>query len=147
MKSRLGVAVLAIFMLCLASSAAAQTSGGYLGEYSANRYDPDSTSNPYGRYGSRFSQDSINNPFSQHFNRFNPDPPRLYGHDGTYIGRLGGNRFHPDSTANPYGRYGSRFSPDSVNNPYGRFGSRFSPYSATNPYATQPPRIYATDPY
>lgn len=36
--------------------------GRYRGEYSSYRYDPDSVSNPYGRYGSRYSPDSINNP-------------------------------------------------------------------------------------
>jgi hypothetical protein len=30
---------------------------------SANPYDPNSTSNPYGRYGSPYSADSINNPY------------------------------------------------------------------------------------
>ena len=37
--------------------------GNYHGKLSANPYDPDSTSNPYGCYGSPFSPDSINNPF------------------------------------------------------------------------------------
>jgi hypothetical protein len=38
-------------------------SGNYLGNFSANQYDPNSTSNPYGRYGSPYSPDSINNPY------------------------------------------------------------------------------------
>ena len=37
--------------------------GQYLGNLSANPYDPNSVSNPYGRYGSRYSPDSINNPY------------------------------------------------------------------------------------
>lgn len=34
-----------------------------LGNLSANPFDPDSTSNQFGRYGSPFSPDSVNNPF------------------------------------------------------------------------------------
>lgn len=37
--------------------------GEYRGRWSANRYDYESTSNPYGPYGSRYSPDSINNPY------------------------------------------------------------------------------------
>ena len=37
--------------------------GNYRGRLSTNRYDPDSTRNPYGQYGSRYSPDSINNPY------------------------------------------------------------------------------------
>ena len=40
--------------------------GTYLGELSANRYAPDSVSNPYGRFGSRYSPTSINNPYSRY---------------------------------------------------------------------------------
>ena len=58
-----------------------------------------------------------------------------------YLGRLSNNPYLPDSTSNPYGRYGSRYSPDSINNPYGRYGSQYSNESVTNPYATNPPSI------
>ena len=54
--------------------------GNYRGKLSANPYDPDSTSNPYGHYGSPFSPDSIKNPY------------------GT------GNPYSPSSPTNPYGR-------------------------------------------
>jgi len=37
--------------------------GNYRGRLSTNRYDPDSVSNPNGRYGSKYSPDSINNPY------------------------------------------------------------------------------------
>ena len=37
--------------------------GKYRGKLSTNPYDPDSVSNPFGRYGSKFSPDSINNPY------------------------------------------------------------------------------------
>ena len=54
--------------------------GNYRGKLSANPYDPDSISNPYGRYGSRFSPDSINNPYGA------------------------GSPFYSDSPTHPYGR-------------------------------------------
>ena len=38
--------------------------GKYLGQLSANPYLKDSTSNPYGQFGSPYSSDSINNPYS-----------------------------------------------------------------------------------
>ena len=40
--------------------------GTYLGRLSKNRYDPDSISNPYGRYGSKYSSDSINNRYGNY---------------------------------------------------------------------------------
>lgn len=58
-----------------------------------------------------------------------------------YLGQLGGSQYAPDSTNNPYGRYGSQFSSDSINNPYGNYGSQFSNNSPNNPYATNPPVI------
>lgn len=60
---------------------------------------------------------------------------------GKYLGQLGGNKYAPDSTSNPYGRYGSQFSSDPINNPYGNYGSQFSNNSPNNPYATNPPVI------
>lgn len=38
----------------------------YLGKLSANPYDADSTSNPYGQHGSEYSADSINNPYGRY---------------------------------------------------------------------------------
>jgi hypothetical protein len=59
-----------LFAAALAVVASAQTpqiysqmNGSYLGNLSANRYDLNSTSNPYGPYGSRYSLNSINNPY------------------------------------------------------------------------------------
>lgn len=37
--------------------------GKYMGNLNDNRYDDNSVSNPYGRYGNPYSQDSINNPY------------------------------------------------------------------------------------
>jgi len=36
--------------------------GKYLGDASANRFDPNSLSNPFGRHGNPMNRDSINNP-------------------------------------------------------------------------------------
>jgi hypothetical protein len=53
--------------------------GQYRGRLSDNPYDADSTSNPYGRYGSEYSSDSINNPYGA------------------------GSPYRSDSPNNPYG--------------------------------------------
>ena len=56
-----------------------------------NPYDPNSINNPYGRYGSKYSPDSANNPYAT-------NAPRLYDADGKYRGRLSTNPYDPDST-------------------------------------------------
>lgn len=38
--------------------------GNYRGNLNGNQYDPNSVSNPYGRYGSQYSPESINNPYA-----------------------------------------------------------------------------------
>ena len=53
--------------------------GNFRGNLSTNQYDPDSTSNEFGRYGSRYSPDSLNNEFGA------------------------GNPYALDSPNNPYG--------------------------------------------
>jgi hypothetical protein len=124
--------------------------GTYLGRLSENPYLPDSTSNPYGRFGSPYAPNSIANPYSPYGNPYSSSSatnpyatraPRLFGQDGKYLGRLSANPYDPESVSNPFGRYGNPYSPDSINNPYGRYGSPYSPYSASNPYATLPPII------
>jgi len=131
-----------VIVSVLALCATCAVAGEYLGQLSENPYDPDSTSNDYGRYGSEHSPDSINNEFgrygSRHSNQSatNPyatDAPKLYDSDGNYRGKLSSNRYDPDSVSNPYGRYGSPYSPDSINNPYGA-GSPYRTDSPTNPY-------------
>ena len=62
--------------------------GNYRGRLSTNPYDPDSISNPYGRYGSPYSPDSINNPYGA------------------------GSEFRSDSPNNPYGEGWSIYSDD-----------------------------------
>ncbi len=47
--------------------------GKYLGTLSADQYDPDSVSNPHGRYGSEYSSDSINNPYGQYGSQHSND--------------------------------------------------------------------------
>jgi hypothetical protein len=70
----------------------------------------------------------------------------LYAPDGTYLGELSANQFDPNSTSNPYGKYGSEYSSTSINNPYSKYGSEFSSQSPNNPYSTattvQPPSLY-----
>lgn len=125
----------------------------FLGNLNANRFDPDSVSNPYGRYGSPFSPDSVNNPFGRYGSLFSPysarnphaaSAPAILSPRGEYLGSFSSNPYHPDSVANPSGRYGSRFSPDSINNPFGRYGSPFSPESANYPYGASAPPLPVT---
>jgi len=55
--------------------------GTYLGNLNSNRYDPNSISNPYGRYGSKFSPDSVNNKFGRYGNPFSPQYSNPYGEE------------------------------------------------------------------
>lgn len=128
----------------------ADDEGEYLGQYSSNPYSSDSTSNPYGQYGSQYSSQSTNNPYGQYGSQYssqsvnNPyttDAPKLYSSDGKYLGKVSSNPYDPDSISNPYGKYGSPYSSDSVNNPYGQYGSAYSSQSANNPYTTNAPVI------
>ena len=114
----------------------------YLGQLSENPYRADSTSNPYGQYGSVYSPDSINNPYGRYGSRYSNDSatnpyatnaPKLYDSDGNYRGKLSSNRYDPESVSNPYGRYGNPYSSDSINNPYGA-GNPYRADSPTNPY-------------
>ena len=123
----------------------------FLGRLSANRYEDDSTANPYSSAGSPYSAKSINNRFGSYGSPFSPtsarnpyatDAPKIVAQDGTCLGKLSENCYDPDSVSNPYGRYGSPYSPTSINNPYSTYGSRFSPQSPNNPYATQAPLLF-----
>ena len=93
---------------------------------SGSQYDPNSVTNPYGKYGSQYSNKSANNPYAT-------EAPKLYDSQGNYRGKLSSNQYDPDSVSNPYGRYGSRYSADSINNPYGA-GSKYNADSPNNPY-------------
>jgi hypothetical protein len=72
--------ILIITLIAFSMTALAQTpilvdpqSGKYLGNYSANQYDPNSISNPYGKYGSRYSPDSVNNPYGKYGSQYSPN--------------------------------------------------------------------------
>lgn len=68
-------------------------------------------------------------------------PPTLVNKQtGEYLGDLGGNKYHPNSTSNPYGQYGSKYG-NTINNPHSQYGSRYSGDSPNNPYASNPPVI------
>lgn len=65
--------------------------GKYLGNLSNNQYDINSTSNPYGQYGSQYSPDSVNSPYGQYGSQYSNDSannpyatnaPGVYGGDG-----------------------------------------------------------------
>ena len=77
---KFGIAVLAILMAGVIHDTHAEMpqlrdrqTGKYLGNLSANPYDPNSTSNPYGQYGSQYSADSINNPYGQYGSPYSND--------------------------------------------------------------------------
>lgn len=77
-------------LVLMSSAAGAQQ---YLGRLSSNPYASDSTSNPYGRYGSPYSNDSINNPYGKYgspYSDYSPNnpyanhAPRIYGNGSLY---------------------------------------------------------------
>jgi hypothetical protein len=86
--------------------------GTYLGNTSANKYDPDSINNPYGQYGSKYSTTSVNNPYGQYGSKYsttssnNPyaiETPKLYGEGGSdYRGKLSANQYDAESVENKY---------------------------------------------
>lgn len=129
------------------STAVSEDDPDYMGALSSNRFDPKSTSNKYGVYGSPYSPKSINNPYAAKGNTgaygTSGTSPYLVSSDGKFLGNVNSNKYDPNSISNPYGRYGSKFSPDSVNNPYGTYGSKFSDQSPNNPYATSAPSIFS----
>lgn len=155
-KATISLLAAAVLLFALASSAARaqfgiSADGVYLGRLSVNRWHPESTANPFGRYGNSFSPLSLASPYSRYGSRWSPyswrspyayRAPRLYAADGTYLGKLSANRFDPESVFNPYSRYGNPHSPVSIWNRYGRYGSKHSPYSWRNPYGSYAPLIY-----
>lgn len=62
--------------------------GQYLGNLNSNRLDPNSISNPIGRYGSPISPDSINNPIGRYGSPISPDSVRSqFGYGVRVYGR------------------------------------------------------------
>ena len=50
----------------------------YLGKLGGSKYDRESTSNEYGKYGSKYSPDSINNPYGKYgseYSNISPNNP------------------------------------------------------------------------
>jgi hypothetical protein len=104
------------------------------------------TANPYlgtplSQYDPRVNQYSPNGAQ----NPYTTSGGKIYGSDGTYLGKLNANPYDPESVANPYGKYGSPYSPTSIKSPYSPYGSPYSPKSATNPYTVTPPRVIYGD--
>lgn len=86
--------------------------GNFLGKLSTSRYDCESISNPYGRYGSKYSSSSIWNQYGRYgskystlspFNTYAVNPPIIY-FKGIQYGFL---------TSNPY-RYGKKLTPKNL---------------------------------
>lgn len=63
-----------------------------------------------------------------------------------YLGRIRGNPFCSDCTANPFATIENHFNANSPKNPFGPYGNRFSPYSPSNPFATRTPKVYGGAP-
>jgi hypothetical protein len=148
MTMRIAFSICEVLFLAFSGFAQQRT----LGTLSVNPYDPRSTGNPYGTYGSPYAPQSIKNPqgvygspYSPHSvsNPYATDTPRIYSRDGRYLGKLSANPYDPESTSNPYGIYGSRFSPTSIKNPFSTYGSPYSPVSPNNPYSMDGPVIVA----
>ena len=83
------VSAIIALTLCASNTAEAQ----YLGQLSSNPYAANSTSNPYGQYGSPYSPNSINNPYGTYGSPYsnqspnNPyatSPPSIYGNGSIY---------------------------------------------------------------
>jgi hypothetical protein len=67
-----------IFLILAAGIASSATADEYLGNYSANKHNSNSTSNPHGA-GSPHSADSINNPYGAGSPYRNDSPSNPYG--------------------------------------------------------------------
>lgn len=85
-------AILTLILSVTAQAAMAQSpqlyaaDGQYLGNMSANPYDANSISNPYGQYGSPYSSTSINNPYSTYGSPYsNLSPNNPYSSSSGYI--------------------------------------------------------------
>lgn len=116
--------------------------GKQLGKLNGNKYDPESTSNPYGRHGSQYSAESINNPYSEHGSKYSANGirntyttggPKIVSPNGEFLGTVNSNKYDPKSISNPYGIYGSSYSSKSINNPNGKFGNPYSSNYTKNP--------------
>ena len=78
MKKLLAVCALGAASLCAQAPSIYSGDGEwkYLGRLSSNTLDPDSISNPLGRYGSPLSPDSVNNPLGRYGSPLSPSSAR-----------------------------------------------------------------------
>ena len=53
--------------------------GNYHGSLNGNQFDPNSISNPYGRYGSQYSSESLNNRYGAGSQYRHDSPNKRYG--------------------------------------------------------------------
>ena len=142
---RLNLFILATILITLVSFGLAEDGpkegSTYWGDYSANEYAPNSTSNDHGTYGNRYGF-GVNNKYSkigQEANdKYGYDGPKIYSDTGEYLGRLNKNKYDPDSVSNPYGTYGSKYNPTGVNNPW-------SPNYVGDTYNPTPPSLWEED--
>jgi len=98
--------------------------------YNGGGYTPASTYTPYQSYTPASYQAPISSSRYHRSADLHPyagSAPKLYADDGTYLGRLSSDEYHPESISNEYGKYGSEYSPTSINNEYGRFGNPYTP--------------------
>lgn len=65
--------VLMASMCVLAGDKLYGNDGQYLGKVSNNKYDSESISNPYGKYGSKYSSTSINNQYSNYGSKYSTE--------------------------------------------------------------------------
>ena len=124
---------IAIAIVCFAFAAGC-LAGDYLGDFTANPYNPNRAASPPG-YTSPYSAPQVRQNYGYQTGDTGFNAPKLYDRSGNYRGELSNNPYSPDSISNPYGRYGSEYSPDSVNNPYGA-GSVYRSDSPNNEYGT-----------
>lgn len=105
---------------------------------------PSSASSSWSPYRSRVGED-IPQPFTPTYNA--PVPSLVPSVSSSSLPRAtygSGNRFDPNSLANPYGA-GSPYKADGLMNPYSQYGSPYSSKSWRNPYATDAPKLYDQD--
>ena len=137
--------IMAVLLACviLGVSGAPVAQAEYLGDLSANPFSSNSLANHTARArpllrvarSTLMGRMGIRSAIGQPPIRFATEAPRLYDREGNYRGRLSANPYDPDSTSNPFGRYGNPFSSESVNNPFGA-GNPFRSDSPTNPFGT-----------
>ena len=75
MKALIIFLLLTIILIASAVEIYDKETGKYLGQLGGNQYAPDSTSNPYGQYGSKYSPDSINNPYGNYGSQYSNNSP------------------------------------------------------------------------